>query len=316
MTVLNGDGLVGRVKTSGPSTSTVLLAIDPDSRSACGSRARWRSASPPARATGPGAGPALLDGQSTVSAGDRLVTFGSQGDRPYVPGVPVGYVVSVDGTPGLTDPHRRRPAVRRLHLARPRGRRRRAAAERPAGRRAAAAAGARPMPTVTVTGDAASRTTEEGRWADVPARDGCCSPCCCSSSRSRVQVSVLARLPLPGATPDLLLLAVVALALATGRASAWSPASRPGWLADLAPPADHAVGRWALVLCSSATSPGWRRARRGARRSYPCSWSSLSSAAASVLLYAGLGALIDDPHVTWRRGERVAAHRGSLRRGR
>ena len=31
MTVLNGDGLVGRVKTVGPSTSTVLLAVDPES---------------------------------------------------------------------------------------------------------------------------------------------------------------------------------------------------------------------------------------------------------------------------------------------
>src|SRR3954470_525240 len=31
MTVVNGDGLVGRVKTVGPTTSTVLLAIDPDS---------------------------------------------------------------------------------------------------------------------------------------------------------------------------------------------------------------------------------------------------------------------------------------------
>ena len=30
MTVLNGDGLVGRVTTVGPNTSTVLLASDPD----------------------------------------------------------------------------------------------------------------------------------------------------------------------------------------------------------------------------------------------------------------------------------------------
>ena len=42
----------------------------------------------------------LLDGQSTVERGDRLVTFGSQGATPYVPGVPVGEVVSVQGTPG------------------------------------------------------------------------------------------------------------------------------------------------------------------------------------------------------------------------
>jgi rod shape-determining protein MreC len=32
--------------------------------------------------------------------GDRLVTFGSQGDTPYVAGVPVGEVLSVQGTPG------------------------------------------------------------------------------------------------------------------------------------------------------------------------------------------------------------------------
>ena len=32
--------------------------------------------------------------------GDRLVTFGSQGDTPYVPGVPVGSVRQVLGTPG------------------------------------------------------------------------------------------------------------------------------------------------------------------------------------------------------------------------
>ena len=31
MTVLNGDGLVGRVKTASLTTSTVLLAIDPTS---------------------------------------------------------------------------------------------------------------------------------------------------------------------------------------------------------------------------------------------------------------------------------------------
>ena len=42
----------------------------------------------------------LLDGQSSVAPGDRLVTFGSQGDTPYVPGVPVGRVVTVSGSPG------------------------------------------------------------------------------------------------------------------------------------------------------------------------------------------------------------------------
>jgi len=102
MTVLNGDGLVGRVKTSGPSTSTVLLAVDPDSSVGV----RLEGSMEVGFTTGQGVRDQgalalrLLDGQSTVSPGDRLVSFGSQGDRPYVPGVPVGQVLSVRGTPG------------------------------------------------------------------------------------------------------------------------------------------------------------------------------------------------------------------------
>jgi rod shape-determining protein MreC len=102
MTVLNGDGLVGRVKIAGPSTATVLLAIDPDSSVGV----RLEGSMEVGFTTGQGAARGsdldlrLLDGQSSVSRRDRLVSFGSQGDRPYVPGVPVGEVVSVRGTPG------------------------------------------------------------------------------------------------------------------------------------------------------------------------------------------------------------------------
>ena len=102
MTVLNGDGLVGRVKTAGPSTATVLLAVDPDSSVGV----RLEGSMEVGFTTGQGIenGSALdlrlLDGQSTVARGDRLVTFGSQGDTPYVPGVPVGVVRSVQGSPG------------------------------------------------------------------------------------------------------------------------------------------------------------------------------------------------------------------------
>jgi rod shape-determining protein MreC len=102
MTVLNGDGLVGRVKTAGPTTATVLLAIDPESSVGV----RLAGSMEVGFTTGQGAARGsdldlrLLDGQSSVSRKDRLVTFGSQGDRPYVPGVPVGQVVSVRGTPG------------------------------------------------------------------------------------------------------------------------------------------------------------------------------------------------------------------------
>lgn len=102
MTVLNGDGLVGRVKTVGPATSTVLLAVDPESSVGV----RLEGSMEVGFTTGQGIADnsdldlQLLDAQSGVERGDRLVTFGSQGDTPYVPGVPVGTVVSVTGTPG------------------------------------------------------------------------------------------------------------------------------------------------------------------------------------------------------------------------
>jgi rod shape-determining protein MreC len=100
LTVLNGDGLVGRVRTVGPATSTVLLAIDPES--AVGVRLE-RSMEVGILAGHPDGetdqlGLQLLDGQATVRPGDRLVTFGSRGASPYVPGVPVGEVVRVEHT--------------------------------------------------------------------------------------------------------------------------------------------------------------------------------------------------------------------------
>lgn len=100
MTVLNGDGLVGRVKTAGRSTSTVLLAADPDSSVGV----RMEGSKELGYTTGRGLAVTLdlqlLDAQSTVASGDRLVTFGSQGATPYVAGVPVGVVQSVRGSPG------------------------------------------------------------------------------------------------------------------------------------------------------------------------------------------------------------------------
>jgi len=97
MTVINGEGLVGRVKTVGPVTSTVLLIIDPES--AVG--VRLEKSMEVGISSGQGneddgaLGLQLLDAQSGVAEGDRLVSFGSQGAAPYVPGVPVGEVTSV-----------------------------------------------------------------------------------------------------------------------------------------------------------------------------------------------------------------------------
>ncbi|MEU2245701.1 rod shape-determining protein MreC [Streptomyces sp. NPDC019224] len=99
MTVLNGDGLVGRVTTVGPETATVLLANDPDFTVGT----RMESTDELGFATGQGSRPLavqFLNGKAKVRKGDRLVTFGSSKDKPFVPGVPVGEVVRVDPSGG------------------------------------------------------------------------------------------------------------------------------------------------------------------------------------------------------------------------
>lgn len=100
LTVLNGDGLVGRVKTAGPTTSTVLLAVDPTSSVGVRMEGSMEVGFTTGRGLGGGLELQLLDGQAAVAPGDRLVTFGSQGGAPYVPGVPVGRVLRVHGSPG------------------------------------------------------------------------------------------------------------------------------------------------------------------------------------------------------------------------
>lgn len=99
MTVINGDGLVGRITTVGPTTSTVLLASDPGF--SVGTRLEGNGEV--GFGTGQGTGPMrveLLNGQAEVKPGDRMVTFGSQNSRPFVPGVPIGTVTKVLDTPG------------------------------------------------------------------------------------------------------------------------------------------------------------------------------------------------------------------------
>lgn len=111
MTVLNGDGLVGRVTTVGPDTSTVLLANDPDFTVGT----RLEASGELGFATGQGDRPLsvqMLNGRAKVGPGDRLVTFGSRANKPFVPGVPLGEVVRVDpSNGGLTRTIHVRPFV-------------------------------------------------------------------------------------------------------------------------------------------------------------------------------------------------------------
>lgn len=99
MTVINGDGLVGRVTTVGPSTATVLLANDPDFTVGT----RLEGSMELGFAGGQGDRPMrvqLLNGKAAVHKGDRLVTFGSEAGKPFVAGVPVGKVVGIEPSAG------------------------------------------------------------------------------------------------------------------------------------------------------------------------------------------------------------------------
>jgi rod shape-determining protein MreD len=110
-----------------------------------------------------------------------------------------------------------------------------------------------------------------------------------------IQVSVLARLHLPGAVPDLLLLTVLGLAMVYGHVGGALVGFGAGLLADLAPPADHAAGRYALVLCVTGYFAGLIRPENGRLKSATGPMAVVVAAAVgSTLLYAGVGALVGD----------------------
>lgn len=113
-----------------------------------------------------------------------------------------------------------------------------------------------------------------------------------------LQLTFLTRLGLPGATPDLVLVAVVALALAHGPGFGLVTGFAAGLMVDLVPPADHEIGRWALVLALVGYAAGMAR-RENRRSAFVPVVVVAAAAAASVLLYAAVGAVIDDPQVTW-----------------
>ncbi len=99
-TVLAAQGLVGRVTSVAQSTSTVALLID--ATTTVGVRLENQQAG---YATGGGAvdqplAVDLFNPAAQVNPGMRMVTFGSPDGKPYVPGVPVGTVTSVEGLTG------------------------------------------------------------------------------------------------------------------------------------------------------------------------------------------------------------------------
>jgi rod shape-determining protein MreC len=100
MTVINGDGLVGRVLKTTASTSTVVLIVD--ASSAVGGRVAGSGEIGIVSGTGRQDSMEfqLLDPLGDLRVGDALVTFGSKGGRPFAAGIPIGAVSEVSGTPG------------------------------------------------------------------------------------------------------------------------------------------------------------------------------------------------------------------------
>jgi len=107
-TVLNGDGLVGTVAAVTPTTATVQLATDAGATVGvrmAGSGQIGALTGTSSSMTGSAELKLTLFSSSAVLApGQTLVTFGSVGGRPYVPGVPVGVVSTVTTPPGSLTP--------------------------------------------------------------------------------------------------------------------------------------------------------------------------------------------------------------------
>lgn len=102
MTVLNSDGLVGRVVRATRTTATVLLVVDSDS--VVGGRLGTNLEIGFLRGRGSADEDGrleldLVDNAVEPSKDDVVVTWGSQDGVPYVAGIPIGRVESVVASP-------------------------------------------------------------------------------------------------------------------------------------------------------------------------------------------------------------------------
>jgi rod shape-determining protein MreD len=101
---------------------------------------------------------------------------------------------------------------------------------------------------------------------------------------------------LPGSPPNLLLLVVAALALVLGPQGGAVTGFFAGLAADVLPPADHLIGRYALVLCLAGYLVGLLHDE--ARDSVVLALVAVAVAAAfATLFYTALGGLLSDGRV-------------------
>jgi rod shape-determining protein MreC len=102
LTVINADGLVGRVVNATRDTATVLLIAD--AKSTVGGRLGESMELGFLDGDGDIGGDgalelSLVDHTIAPRIGDNVVTWGSRNDAPYVAGVPIGTVVAVHSSP-------------------------------------------------------------------------------------------------------------------------------------------------------------------------------------------------------------------------
>ncbi|MDA0564951.1 rod shape-determining protein MreD [Streptomonospora sp. S1-112] len=117
-----------------------------------------------------------------------------------------------------------------------------------------------------------------------------------------VQAAILNRLPLPwGLVPDLVLLVVVGVALWSAPTTAAATGFAAGLAADILPPADHEIGRQALLLCLAAFLVASIRDTGVRAGAGPYIAAALAALGVS-LGYALLGLVLGDPRVGWATG--------------
>lgn len=99
MTVIASAGLVGVVKSTTKSSAVVLLMSDPSFRIGV----RIAGTQDMGILSGEGEGKfslRMLSATGQLKPGDVLLSRGSSGDKPFVPGVPVGKVITIDNSTG------------------------------------------------------------------------------------------------------------------------------------------------------------------------------------------------------------------------
>jgi rod shape-determining protein MreD len=111
-----------------------------------------------------------------------------------------------------------------------------------------------------------------------------------------VQVAVFPPLSIEGVVPNLMLLVVVATALVRGPELAAGVGFVGGLVVDLAPPADHVAGRWALALVVVGYLAG--RVRQDAGTSAVGALVTVACCSfVGTSIYALSGMLLHDPSV-------------------